>query len=278
LGSVFSPYYALARRHGDGKSDPLNHNAFNVALYSNHRKHWTMTERGRSAVVRTRDSLAIGGSSVRWEGERLIIQIEEISMPWLQPIRGTIQIDPLGLAQSEFALDEQQRHFWTPIAPYARASVVFERPGWRWQGNAYVDSNRGAVPLSRDFVSWSWSRAHLPHRRTAVLYDVVTRANTRRSLALRFQPDGSCSSFEAPPMVTLPNSAWRIARSTRCDDDARATVLQTFEDTPFYARSVLSTQLLGESAHSIHESLSLDRFDKPWVQAMLPFRMPRRWR
>jgi hypothetical protein len=25
----------------------------------------------------------------------------------------------------------------------------------------------------------------------------------------------------------------------------------------------------------MHESLSLQRFRKPWVQAMLPFRMPR---
>jgi len=28
----------------------------------------------------------------------------------------------------------------------------------------------------------------------------------------------------------------------------------------------------------VHESLSLDRFRAPWVQAMLPFRMPRVWR
>jgi carotenoid 1,2-hydratase len=29
---------------------------------------------------------------------------------------------------------------------------------------------------------------------------------------------------------------------------------------------------------AMHESLSLDRFMRPWVQAMLPFRMPRRAR
>src|SRR5664279_1621998 len=31
IGSVFSPYYAWARRHGN--AEPLNHSAFNIALY-----------------------------------------------------------------------------------------------------------------------------------------------------------------------------------------------------------------------------------------------------
>jgi hypothetical protein len=41
-------------------------------------------------------------------------------------------------------------------------------------------------------------------------------------------------------------------------------------------RSLLQTRLLGESATAVHESLSLRRFSAPWVQALLPFRMPRR--
>jgi carotenoid 1,2-hydratase len=36
------------------------------------------------------------------------------------------------------------------------------------------------------------------------------------------------------------------------------------------------SQLFGEAATAVHESLDLDRFASPWVQAMLPFRMPRR--
>jgi carotenoid 1,2-hydratase len=52
-------------------------------------------------------------------------------------------------------------------------------------------------------------------------------------------------------------------------------VRTTLEDTPFYARSVLETEVFGKRATAMHESLSLTRFSKPWVQAMLPFRMPR---
>jgi carotenoid 1,2-hydratase len=48
------------------------------------------------------------------------------------------------------------------------------------------------------------------------------------------------------------------------------------EDAPFYSRSLLRTSLYGEPADAIHESLDLNRFRAPLVQAMLPFRMPRR--
>jgi carotenoid 1,2-hydratase len=51
--------------------------------------------------------------------------------------------------------------------------------------------------------------------------------------------------------------------------------LRTVEDTPFYARSLL-TDGASSPAHVVHESLSLERFRSPWVQSMLPFRMPRR--
>ena len=51
--------------------------------------------------------------------------------------------------------------------------------------------------------------------------------------------------------------------------------MKTLEDTPFYARSLLDTHLLGQAAVAVHESLSLARFRSGWVQAMLPFRMPR---
>jgi carotenoid 1,2-hydratase len=33
--------------------------------------------------------------------------------------------------------------------------------------------------------------------------------------------------------------------------------------------------MFGTPAQAVHESLSLDRFRAPWVQAMLPFRVPR---
>ena len=68
----------------------------------------------------------------------------------------------------------------------------------------------------------------------------------------------------------------RLARRPqRPQRERRRVVLKTLEDAPFYARSVISAKLLGEPVTLMHESLSLDRFKMPIVQAMLPFRMPR---
>ena len=55
-----------------------------------------------------------------------------------------------------------------------------------------------------------------------------------------------------------------------------AHVRRTLEDTPFYARSVVSARFADASHDWVHESLSLDRFANPLVRLMLPFRMPRR--
>jgi carotenoid 1,2-hydratase len=73
----------------------------------------------------------------------------------------------------------------------------------------------------------------------------------------------------------LPSTLWRVERRTRVDAQSSARVIATLEDTPFYARSVLETKLLGETATAMHESLCLDRFNSRWVQTLLPFRIPR---
>jgi len=98
------------------------------------------------------------------------------------------------------------------------------------------------------------------------------------SLALRFDDQGRHEYFSPPAGTPLPTTGWRIERLTRSEDSGIAAVLHTLEDTPFYARSIVETQLLGERRVSMHESLSLDRFRSLWVQAMLPFRMPRAFR
>jgi carotenoid 1,2-hydratase len=108
----------------------------------------------------------------------------------------------------------------------------------------------------------------------ALLYDVTRRDGSDLSLALRADADG-VTPFEPPPRAALPSTGWRVRRGTRCDAGFTPAVRRTLEDTPFYARSVLDTRLLGQDAVAMHESLSLDRFRNPVVQMMLPFRMPR---
>lgn len=272
VGSVFSPYYAWARR--GGPSDPENHCAINVALYGEGAGRWTMTERGRAALHRTADTLTIGPSALHWDGTALTVRIDEISAPLPRRVRGTVKLYPAAQPCRSFVLDPQGRHRWTPLAPLARVEVEMDSPGLRWSGPGYLDMNAGDAPLDRDFVRWDWSCARTRDG-AAVLYDITPRGDGAHCLGLRFGQDGSVTSFDAPPRVALPRSGiWRVPRAIRAEE-GMAHVRRTFEDTPFYVRSEIASVLGGEGVLAMHESLSLDRFRTPIVQAMLPFRMPR---
>jgi carotenoid 1,2-hydratase len=274
VGSVFSPYYAEARRRGG--ADPDDHCALNVAVYGEHGKRWSMTERGGGAIRRTPDRFVVGPSAVAWQAGTLTLHIDEIAVPWPRRIRGEVRLRADALFEHPVALDAAGRHHWTALAPCARVEVELEAPARRWSGHGYFDMNAGNEPLEDGFASWHWSRSTLADGSTAVLYEVQRRAGDREGFGLRFDRGGTVHAFEPPAPAVLPGTGWGIARGTRADDAARARVRRTLEDTPFYARSVLSSRLLGEEVTAVHESLSLDRFRTRWVQALLPFRMPRR--
>jgi carotenoid 1,2-hydratase len=273
VGSVFSPYYAWARR--GGRPDPMNHCALNVALYGPRAGRWSMTERGAAAVGREQHSLSLGRSALEWRGDALSIDIDEICAPLPRRLRGTIRLTPTALAEHSYVLDAAGRHRWTPFAPCAHVEVRLAEPDVRWSGVAYLDSNFGEEPLEDGFREWTWSRASLPDS-SVVLYDVSPRAGSPHSLALCFGENGGVAAIEPPPVVALPTTGWRIARRTRADAGHGARVVKTLEDAPFYSRSHLATHLLGRAAPAIHESLDLNRFNSRWVQCLLPFRMPRR--
>ena len=131
--------------------------------------------------------------------------------------------------------------------------------------------------MSGPFKAWDWSRALMRDGSTAVIYDVHQTNGSHQLIAERFSPDGSWSPFEpASVRQALPSTFWRINRGIRCDAGTVTTVLKTLEDTPFYARSLLQTQLLGEQVHAIHETLQPQRLTTLPVKMMLPWRMPRR--
>ena len=274
MGSVFSPYYAWA--HGrSGAADAEDHCALNVCLYGGGARRWTMTERGRGRASRDARRFVIGPSAVRWDGERLTIEIDERSVPFARRVRGRVTVTPDALCRYSVALDDAGRHRWGPIAPWSRVEVEMQDPSLSWRGNGYLDSNEGDEPIDRPFVEWDWSRASLRDGSTAVLYDVRQRHGDDRVLALRFDRSGTVEPFEPPPRQALPRTGWRIGRTVRSDPDAPARVAETLEDTPFYVRSVLESGLLGERVVSMHETLNVPRLVSPAVRLMLPWRMPR---
>ena len=254
-----------------------NHCAINVALYGPGSRRWTMTERGSGNVERNAEHLRVGPSQLQWRGDHLQIDLDEISVPVPQRVRGTVRIYPEALCSYSAALDDTGHHRWGPIAPCARIEVDLAKPGLRWQGNAYLDSNEGDEPVTVPFKTWDWSRARMADGSTAVIYDVTQTSGARTLLAERFKPDGSWESFKpAAQREKLKPTLWRIDRGIRSDSTAPSQVIDTLEDTPFYARSLLQTQLLGERVTAVHETIQPQRLTSRAVQMMLPWRMPRR--
>ncbi|WP_243735546.1 carotenoid 1,2-hydratase [Dongia mobilis] len=244
-------------------------------LYGPRAKRWAMTERGARSLSRDATSFAVGPSALHWDQGRLVIRIDEIGVPLPLRLRGEVRLTPHVLPEFAINLDGAERHHWRPIAPSAAVEVVMEQPALRWRGTGYLDSNWGDEPLEKGFIAWDWSRAH-GDGTTAILYHGEKRDRDTFGFAIACDAAGRFHHIEAPQRVALPATLWRIGRATRADNPFDARVLRTYEDTPFYARSLMETQLLGRRMIAMHESLSLDRFANPLVQLMLPFRMPRR--
>ncbi len=235
-----------------------------------------MTERTSAALHRDATTLAIGPSRVEWDGMALTVHIREVGAPIPRRITGTVRVHPTALTGARFTLDDAGRHRWSPIAPASRVEVALTAPGLNWSGPGYLDTNDGDRPLEADFRQWDWCRA--PHDGgAAILYNAERLQGGEQSLALKVDAAGKVDRFEAPPRAAMAPTLWRVPRHTRADPGTTPRVVKTLTDSPFYARSVIETRLMGHSLTAVHESLDMARFTAPWVQAMLPFRVPRRW-
>lgn len=233
-----------------------------------------MTERGRRAVERGPDHLAIGPSRLTWRDDVLEARIAEFGAPLPFPVRGVVRVRPRAWSRQTFALDAAGNHRWRPLAARADVEVAFDEPAVAWRGEGYLDTNAGDEPLQHGFRGWHWSRAHR-RRDTAIFYDAERRDGTRIGLGLAIDADGAVRETPAPPVRALAGTGWRIDRRLRADAAAPLSAGRILEDTPFYARTTVHGAIGGEPSQIVHETLSLDRFRSPVVRAMLPFRMPR---
>ncbi len=271
VGSVFSPYYARARRRG--AAQPEAHCAINAILYGPRSKHWAATERGAGDLERSVERLAVGPSELRYEGESLVADVHEVTVPWPRRLVGTVRLTPSARQPLQFPLDPAGRHHWWPAAPSARVDIDFSYPSLRWQGHGYFDSNWGEEPLEAGFTRWHWARQSEPDGAVSVRYEAWPRQGKVQQIGRRFADDGSSADIDVGQSIKLPPTlVWRMPRPARGEQGL--AVARTLEDTPFYSRSVLSSDGSGQW-DTVHESLDLDRFASRWVQFLLPFRMPR---
>ena len=276
VGSVFSPYYAWARRRLGDRVDPEDFCAINVALYGRGGRRWTMTERGKRHVARDPRYFQVGPSSLHWNGDTLTIDIDEINVPIPRRVRGRVTVKPEGLSRFVTALDNEGLHRWGPLAPCSRVSVEMENPQLNWVGHAYMDSNEGDEPVENGFKDWDWARCEMANGDTCVVYDVRPQRGPNRVVAQRFSPNGDHEPFTPGQRFALPASGWRIPRGMCNEINQAPEIISTLEDTPFYARSLLRTTLMGEPVTAMHESLDIPRLVSLPVRLMLPWRMPRR--
>ncbi|NOU32710.1 MAG: carotenoid 1,2-hydratase [Polyangiaceae bacterium] len=269
LGNVFSPAYYAARKRKRGVA-ALDHCTMNVALYDRRSPRWALTETAGPSL--SPQELRIGASAMRVEGSTLVVTLDENTSPFPGRIRGEVRVELGSVEAQPIHLDRAQRHRWTPLAAHARCEVTLTEPSLRFRGAAYLDSNAGDEPLESAFSAWSWSRATLSDGRTIVSYDVTPRHSEPGSILLQATPASLLPLAASIPCHILPRTRFGIAPRVRMDTVGR---IETLEDTPFYARSRVHGRLFGEPAVAVHEELCLDRFQKQWVQFLLPFRMRR---
>lgn len=274
VGNPFSPAYARARARGPAAATAYA--SMNVALYRRDESWFSLRERPLSAQHRLPDGVVIGGSTMRWDGGALVVDVDETTTPFGRRVRGRLVLRPEGApGASGVVLDRAGQHRWWPVAPLARVEVELDEPRLRFRGHGYHDANAGAVPLESTFDTWSWARARTS-RGAVVTYDVREKDGFERSLATRLDRAGAVSPVAAPYVSSLPRTLWGIRRHARTDrEDATPTVGRALEDGPFYARALVHTSLEGERVTAMHEVLSASRLGQSWVRFLTGFRMGR---
>jgi carotenoid 1,2-hydratase len=245
----------------------------NVALYGPSRSWWALTERTIAREARRPDGVTLGASTMRREGDELVVDIDEVT-PWTtRRLRGRITLAVEEAPSATFALDAGGHHVWCPLAPSGAIDVRLTEPGVRFRGRGYHDANAGDRPLGATFQGWTWSRAHVGGR-TLVTFDVRERDGFTRGRAMTIE-HGTMVPLESLGTQPLPRSRWALRRTTRADAGSCPTISRSLEDGPFYARDVITTRIAGETVRAMHETLSVDRVQRRWVNVLLGFRMRR---
>jgi carotenoid 1,2-hydratase len=282
VGNPFSPYYARQRARGEASA--LRYCSMNVALYGPRRRSsegpsaWALDERAIRPDDRGPTLLTIGHSTMRWDGDRLVIDLDErttpapIYNPFRRPVRGRVVVHPEAMPGLELAIDAQGAHRWWPVAPLARIEVDLREPAVKFSGHGYHDANTGDAPLESSFDTWGWSRARADDV-ACLTYDVRCASGAELNHAFTVDARGSVRPLERTWRTPLARSSWGLARHARVDLGEGARIERSLEDGPFYTRSLVGTRLMGQPVLAVHETLAAHRLRRRWVRFCTTYRM-----
>ena len=190
IGSVFSPAYRRAReaakRRGEASPAAERFAAVNLAIYGaeSGQSRWILSEYA-DGLERSPDGLSLHRSRIEWQGDCLVLEIDDVE-PWTQRrVSGRIRIDAGRRFAPAIDLADNGQHHWYPVAPASRASVEFERPDLRFEGIAYHDMNQGQRALEDDFVGRRVEQRVLRSARSVNLDIASRRAVTEGKLGVR---------------------------------------------------------------------------------------------
>lgn len=238
-----------------------------------------MTDRGAQALRLSPDELRVGPSRMFWDGARLIVDIDEATLPHPGRLRGQVVVEPSAITSAELPLAPDGSHVWRPFAPVSRVTVDLDKPGWTWSGHGYFDANFGTAALEDDFSYWTWGR--FPAGDGSVcFYDAMRRDGSELGVGVLFDAAGRAEAITPPPKAPLSRSLWAVRRETRADAGYRPKQVKAMLDAPFYTRSAVRTRFGGQETVGVHEALDLDRFASRLLKPMLAVKVPRRrgWR
>lgn len=239
-----------------------------------------MTDRGQAALRQTGSTFEVGPSKLTWTGAQLLIDIDELSWPHMQRLKGRVTVTPSAITNVELPLKPDGSHVWRPFAPSSEIEVDLNQPGWQWTGHGYFDANFGIHALEDDFSYWTWGRFPTRDNGAYCFYDATARDGSDLAVGLHFGADGAAEVIDAPPRTRFARSKWLVRRETRADPGYTPRQVADMLDAPFYCRAAVRTQVFGEEMVGVHEALDLDRFASPLLKPMLAVRVPRRsgWR
>ncbi len=274
VGAVFSPFYARERRMAPySGADPREHCAVNVSIYGPHRR-WVYSEEPYAACTTT--TFTTKSARVERGHHEVQVEFEDLSAPLGLPCKGSVALAATSPPASLGRVDLGDGvHHWWPVHMNARAQVRLESPRACFDGVAYHDCNAGSCPLEQSFSGWSWER-RASSRGAEVLYDTQLIDGSEHQRGWLFSHDGQVEKLIRHTRRRFTRSRWGLERATFAERSADVRLVKTYEDTPFYTRSLLTVDNAnGERSHAVHERLDLRRFRKQWVQFLAQFRMRR---